>query len=87
MKKSAARIFTLTFRKAEHIVSKIYRVKHIVPKAYRVPKAPKNDVLNAEQTSFRAQKKPRPLAQGVGEGSQRLHEGVRSQTKPRAKYN
>ena len=34
-----------------------------------------------------AHKKPRPLAEGVGEGSQHLHEGVRDQTKPRAKYN
>ena len=32
-------------------------------------------------------KSPLPLAGGVGVGSQRLHEGVCTQTKPRAKYN
>ena len=65
-RKSARRIFTLTFRNAEHIVSKIYRVKHIAPKAYRVPQAPKNDVRNAEQTSFRALKIPVRLRKGLG---------------------
>jgi hypothetical protein len=58
-------------------------VKHIVAKAYRVPQAPKNDVRNAEQTSFREQKKPRPLAEGGGEGSQHLYEGFRAQAKPK----
>jgi hypothetical protein len=41
-------------------------VKHIVPKAYRVPQAPKNDVRNAEQTTFRALKIPVRLRKGVG---------------------
>ena len=35
---------------------------------------------------FANQHKPLPLAEGVGEGSQHLHEGVRAQAKPRAKY-
>ena len=32
-------------------------------------------------------KKPRPLAEGVGEGSQHPHEIPRTETKPSAKYN
>jgi hypothetical protein len=46
-----------------------------------------DNFITASQYSLRALKKPRPLAQGGGEGSQRLLEGIRTQAKPRAKYN
>ncbi|MBQ1195459.1 MAG: hypothetical protein IIX44_04365 [Clostridia bacterium] len=83
------RIFSLTFRVAEHIASAkpTYRMKYIVPKAYRVPKAPKNTVQNAKIISSSSQNKPRPLSEGGGEGSQRPSEVFRTQAKSRAKFN
>ena len=62
-------------------------MKYIVPKAYRVPKAPKNTVQNAKIISSSSQNKPRPLAEGGGEGSQRPSEVFRTQAKSRAKFN
>jgi hypothetical protein len=62
-------------------------MKYIVPKAYRVPKAPKNTVQNDKIINSCSQNNPRPLAEGVGEGSQHLHEGVCAQGLSRVKYN
>ena len=44
-------------------------------------------ILLPHNTVSANQHEPRPLAEGVGEGSQLLHEGVRAQGLSRAKYN
>ncbi|MBQ5630199.1 MAG: hypothetical protein IIV15_02720, partial [Ruminococcus sp.] len=46
-----------------------------------------DNFITASQYSLRAQNKPRPLAEGVGEGSQRLYEGVCAKGLSRAKFN
>ena len=83
------RIFSLTFRVAEHIASAkpTYRMKYIVPKAYRVPKAPKNTVQDDKIINSCSQNNPLPLAGGGGVGSQHPSEVFRTQAKSRANFN
>ena len=80
--------FHFTFRKAEHIVLKAYRIRRIYrAEGISCAEGTKSCIRNTVFFVRALSKSPLPLAGGVGVGSQHLHEGVCTQTKPRAKYN
>jgi hypothetical protein len=83
MKKSAEADFYLNVPQ-----SGTYRIEDISCETYRAEgisraAGTKKRCSECRTNNFPRAKNPRPLAEGVGEGSQHLHEGFRAQAKPK----